>query len=216
VLEATNASWANPIEARSGPCARRHVLAVIEHAIRRIRVLGATPHPTASWASHAARNPRHESPECRCRARFLIRDRRGKFPDLVDAILDDAGIEIVHSGVQMPRMNVIVERWVQTRRRRPARPEPDQEPAAPDARTARVRAVPQRPQASPGSRKRAATARAADADPEPLPATRLHIRRRDRLGGTLHESRYAARPPRISTSDCCYLALWRARNLCRL
>jgi transposase InsO family protein len=48
------------------------------------------------------------------RARFLIRDRDGKFPDLFDAILADAGIQVVLSGVQMPRMNSIVERWIQT------------------------------------------------------------------------------------------------------
>jgi hypothetical protein len=30
--------------------ARLYVLAVIEHASRRIRVLGATPHPSASWS----------------------------------------------------------------------------------------------------------------------------------------------------------------------
>jgi putative transposase len=38
------------------------------------------------------------------RARFLIRDRDGKFPGLFDDVLKDAGIEIVLSGVQMPRM----------------------------------------------------------------------------------------------------------------
>ena len=48
------------------------------------------------------------------RARFLIRDRDGKFPGLFDAVLNDAGIETVLSGVQMPRMNSIMERWVQT------------------------------------------------------------------------------------------------------
>ncbi len=36
--------------------ARLFVLAVIEHGTRRIRVLGATPHRTASWVVQAARN----------------------------------------------------------------------------------------------------------------------------------------------------------------
>ena len=51
------------------------------------------------------------------RARFLIRDRDGKFPGLFDAVLKDAGIETVLSGVQMPRMNAVMERWVLTCRR---------------------------------------------------------------------------------------------------
>ena len=49
-----------------------------------------------------------------CRARFLIRDRDGKFPALFDAVLADAEITVVLSGVRMPRMNSIMERWVQT------------------------------------------------------------------------------------------------------
>lgn len=52
-----------------------------------------------------------------CRARFTIRDRDGKFPALFDTVLADVGIEVVLSGVRMPRMNSITERWVQTCRR---------------------------------------------------------------------------------------------------
>jgi putative transposase len=33
-----------------------HVLAVIEHATRRIRILGATAHLIASWVAQAAKN----------------------------------------------------------------------------------------------------------------------------------------------------------------
>jgi len=35
---------------------RLHVLAAIEHGTRRIRILGATPHPVASWVTQAAKN----------------------------------------------------------------------------------------------------------------------------------------------------------------
>ena len=83
---------------------RLHVLAVIEHASRRIRILGATAHPTAAWTAQAARNLVMDLEDAGCRARFLIRDRDGKFPGLFDVILADAGIETVLSGVRMPRM----------------------------------------------------------------------------------------------------------------
>ena len=86
------------------------MLAVIEHATRRIRILGATPHPTASWAGQAARNLVMDLEDAGSRARFLIRDRDGKFPCPFDAALKDAGIEAVLSAVQMPRMNSVMER----------------------------------------------------------------------------------------------------------
>jgi putative transposase len=97
--------------------ARMFVLAVIEHGSRRIRVLGATAHPCASWVAQAARNLVMDLDDVGCRARFLIRDRDGKFPELFDTVLAEAGIEIVLTGVRMPRMNAIMERWVQTCRR---------------------------------------------------------------------------------------------------
>ena len=52
--------------------------------------------------------------EAGAKVKYLIRDRDAKFPALFDRILTDAGIEIVLTGVRMPRMNSIMERWVQT------------------------------------------------------------------------------------------------------
>ncbi|MEU7802503.1 integrase core domain-containing protein [Micromonospora arborensis] len=52
-----------------------------------------------------------------CRARFLIRDRDAKFPEMFDAVLADAGTAVVLSGVRVPRMNSIIKGWVQTCRR---------------------------------------------------------------------------------------------------
>ncbi len=95
---------------------RMYVLAVIEHSSRRLRILGATAHPAASWVTQAAKNLVMDLKDVGCRARFMIRDRDGKFPQLFDAVLKDAGIEVVLTGIQMPSMNSIMERWVQTYR----------------------------------------------------------------------------------------------------
>ena len=97
--------------------ARMYILAVIQHASRRIRVLGVTAHPTAAWVGQAARNLVMDLDEEGCKATFLIRDRDGKYPAMFDAILADAGIKVVLSGIQVPRMNAIIERWVRTCRR---------------------------------------------------------------------------------------------------
>jgi putative transposase len=89
--------------------ARLHVLTVIEHASRRIRILGATTHPTATRVAQAARNLVMDLEDAGCRARFLIRDRDGKYPQIFEAILADAGIQSVLTGVRMPRMNAVME-----------------------------------------------------------------------------------------------------------
>ena len=65
----------------------------------------AQPRP-ASGPSQQARNLAHRTSDERFAGsiKFLIRDRDSKFPGLFDAVLKDAGIEVVLSGVQMPRM----------------------------------------------------------------------------------------------------------------
>jgi putative transposase len=98
--------------------ARLYELAVIEHRTRRIPILDATAHPTAAWVAQAARNLVMDLEEAGCQARWMIRDRDNKFPGLFDAVLADASIKIVLTGVRMPRMNAIMQRWVLTCRRK--------------------------------------------------------------------------------------------------
>jgi putative transposase len=93
---------------------RLYVLAVIEHSSRRIRILGATAHPTAAWVTQAAKNLVMDLDDAGSSARFLIRDHDGKFPALFDTILADAGLQVVLSGVRTPQMNAIMERWIQS------------------------------------------------------------------------------------------------------
>ncbi|MET7338795.1 integrase core domain-containing protein [Nonomuraea sp. NPDC005650] len=96
---------------------RRYILAVIGHATRRIRVLGTTAHPTAAWVIQAIKNLVMDLEDAGCRARYLIRDRDGKFPALMEEILADIGIQTVLTGVRVPRVNAVMERWVQSCRR---------------------------------------------------------------------------------------------------
>jgi len=58
--------------------ARMYILAVIEHASHRIRVLGVTTHPTAAWVGQVARNLVMDIEDAGCQVKFLIRDRDGK------------------------------------------------------------------------------------------------------------------------------------------
>jgi putative transposase len=172
--------------------ARLHVFAVIEHANRRIHVLGATAHPTAAWVAQTARNLVMDLEDAGCRARYLIRDRDGKFPELFDTVLNDAGIQVVLSGVRMPRMNSIMERWVQTCRR-----ELLDRTLIWDRRHL-LHALREFETFYNEHRPHQGLANARPLHPLPAPIedpdriARLEIQRRARLGGTLHEYHHAA------------------------
>jgi len=89
-----------------------YVLAVIEHATRRIRILGVTLHPTGEWTTQQARNLVMDLGERTRQAKFMIRDRGPNFTTAFDAVLADAGIRTVLCNVRTPRMNAIAERWI--------------------------------------------------------------------------------------------------------
>ncbi|MEV5718166.1 integrase core domain-containing protein [Amycolatopsis mediterranei] len=125
------------------------------------------------------------------RVRFLIRDRDAKYPALIDEILRDAKITTVRTGVRMPRMNAIMERWVKTLRaelldrtliwnethlRHALR---EYERHYNQHRTHRSLAA-------------AAPLRARPQALDPDRIDRLVIRRQDRLGGVLHEYGHTA------------------------
>jgi putative transposase len=89
-----------------------YVLAVIEHASRRIRILGVTLHPTGEWTAQQARNLLMDLDEQAHRVKFMIRDRGSNFTSAFDAVLADAGIRTVLCNLQTPRTNAIAERWI--------------------------------------------------------------------------------------------------------
>jgi putative transposase len=85
---------------------------VIEHATRRIRVLGITPHPTGEWTAQQARNLITDLGEQAHVVKFMIRDRGSNYTAAFNAVLADAGIRTVPCNVRTPRMNAIAERWI--------------------------------------------------------------------------------------------------------
>jgi transposase InsO family protein len=123
--------------------------------------------------------------------RFLIHDRDAKYPALTGEILSGARITAVLTGVRMPRMNSIMERWVKTLRAelldrtliwnqthlRHALHEDERHCNLHRTHRALAAAAPLREL------------------PHPLEADRIErlaIRRHNRLGGVIHEYRHAA------------------------
>jgi putative transposase len=94
-----------------------YVLAVIEHGNRRVRVLGATEHPVQFWVVQQARNLLMDLEGAGTRVKFVLHDRDASFTAAFDAVFQSAGIRVIRSAVQAPRMNSIMERWIGSCRR---------------------------------------------------------------------------------------------------
>jgi putative transposase len=92
--------------------AQVHCLAVVEHATRRVRIIGCTAHPAAAWVTQQARNLLMD-PDGRAETiKFLPRDRDAKFAAAFDAVLQSIGIKNIKTPVRAPRANAIMERWI--------------------------------------------------------------------------------------------------------
>jgi transposase InsO family protein len=92
-----------------------YVLFFIELSTRRVHVAGATTRPDSSWVAQQARNlgitGRLEDKH------ILLRDRDSKFSGPFDEVLRTEGLTVVKTPVRSPRANAFAERWVGTVRR---------------------------------------------------------------------------------------------------
>jgi putative transposase len=167
---------------------RLYAFFVIEHATRRVHILGVTAHPTGAWLTQLARNLTMDLDDTGRRFRFLIRDRDAKFTATFDAVFTSSGIQIIRTPVRAPRANAIAERFVGTTRRELL----DrilifnQRHATAVLRQYELHYNCHRPHRS--------LDQAAPLQPLPrCTTTEIHnVLRRDRLGGLLHEYRQVA------------------------
>jgi putative transposase len=79
-----------------------YVLAVIEHASRRVRILGVTLHPTGAWTAQQVRNLIMDLGEQAHRVTFMIRDRGSNYTAAFDAVLARTGIRTMLCNVWTP------------------------------------------------------------------------------------------------------------------
>ncbi len=114
---------------------------------------------------------------------FLIRDRDAKFTDVFDAVFTSEGIRILRTSVRGPQANAIAERWIGTLRRELldriliVKTGATSNTSWPSTRRITTNTAPPGPAA--GS--------TAQITPPPSSQPHLRVRRRDRLGGLIHE-----------------------------
>jgi hypothetical protein len=167
---------------------RLYAFFVIEHATRRVHVLGVTAHPTGAWLAQLARNLCMDLDDASRRVRFLIRDRDAKFTTSFDAVFSSIDVRIIKTPVRAPRANAIAERFVGSIRRE---------------LLDRILIINQRHAAAVlteyahhynSHRPHRTLRQAAPLRPLPQRTTSVAntVRRRDRLGGLLHEYQQVA------------------------
>jgi putative transposase len=157
-----------------------YVLFFLEIGTRRVHLAGCTAHPTAAWVAQQARQLSWQMQDGTLPVCFLIRDRDGKFPPAFDTVFATEGVEVIRTPYRAPNANAHAERWIRSARAECL----DHLLIASEAHLRRVLAeyVTYYNLARPhqGLEQRCPVALATPARDGP-------VRRRDRLGGLLHD-----------------------------
>jgi hypothetical protein len=91
-----------------------YVLFFIEFGSRRVHLAGCTAHPDEAWVTQQALQVSWELGERKEPMRFLIRDRDRTFTGSCDAVFEAQQVRVVRTPVQAPQANGIAERFVRT------------------------------------------------------------------------------------------------------
>src|SRR6266571_2666547 len=168
---------------------RLYVFFFIELERRRVHIAGVTAHPNGAWVTQQARTVLATLINEGKQPRILIRDRDVKLTNAFDAFLRSEGITVIRTPIATPKTKAHTERWVGSVRRECL----DRILIVSQRHLERVlreyvahhnthrphRALNQQPPI-----------------PKPIPIRTPpgddHVRRRDRLGGLLHEYELAA------------------------
>ena len=93
-----------------------YVLVWIELGTRRVHLGGATPNPDSAWVTQQARNLTMALQDEGRSPGFLIHDRDTKFSGSFDEVFRSEGLRIVLTPIRAPNANAFCERWVGTLR----------------------------------------------------------------------------------------------------
>jgi len=93
-----------------------HVLFFLEMGTRRVHLAGCTAHPAAAWVTQQARQLAWTLQEAGAPPRFLLHDRDAKFPPTFDTVFVAEGVEVVRTPYRAPTANAYAERWVRSAR----------------------------------------------------------------------------------------------------
>jgi len=96
---------------------RFYVLFFIELATRRVHLAGITTNPDGRWVTQQARNLLMELGDDGIQPRFLVRDRDSKFTRDFDEAFRSQGIRVIKAPVRAPKARAHAERWVGSVRR---------------------------------------------------------------------------------------------------
>jgi len=157
-----------------------HVLFFLEVGTRRVHLAGCTAHPTAAWVTQQARNLAWTLQDADGACRHLIHDRDAKFPAAFDRVFTDEGFHVIRTPYRAPNANAHAERWIRSARAECL----DHLLIAGEAHLRRVLseyvAYYNRARPHQGLEQRCPVAL-------PPPVRDGPVRRRDRLGGLLHD-----------------------------